>query len=175
MNFSPLRSGFQHTLAARCNTALYHQVGAARDLGVRELLFSHSKAIQPEMAGGWEKGRARDAPLEKNNMDKTVWELGAQKQQHRELQHQEKHPQSQRPSLPSSLQHSFGAATSTDQWPPVPCHQHRPMACPAAQEEAAKPVREASIRFHLCEGAHELCCPMQMFPANYFQLLLVHP
>ena len=28
------------------------------------------------MAGGWEEGRARDAPLKKNNTEKIVWETG---------------------------------------------------------------------------------------------------
>lgn len=104
---------------------------------VRELVFSNSKAFQPKMAGGWEKERARDAPFEKKNMDKIVWELGAQKQQVREFHHQEKAAQSQWASLPSSHQHSFGAATNTDQWPPAQPLREKLQACKRTKHQVS--------------------------------------
>lgn len=94
---------------------------------MRELVCSNSKAFQPKMAGGWEKGRGRDAALEKKNMDKIVWELDAQKQQDRELHQQQKHPREPHCSHhistalvlpPIQASGHLSHATNIDQWPP---------------------------------------------------------
>lgn len=95
-------------------------------------------------------------------MEKIIWELGVQEQQDREASS----------PVPVSL---TALITAAQLWC---CHQHRPMVtCLTTQGQIAKPpgLQEKHAGGFISAGAHELCCPMQMFPANYFQLLLVHP